>query len=196
MHCDRPDKSTFMVGTTFPNADKSLLAISGSLRSTSSNKTLLQAAAALAPDNVTITLSDSIANLPHFNPDADTENPPPAVVDFRNHLQQADGVLICTPEYAHGIPGALKNALDWIVGSGELMNKPVALINPSQTSFHAQESLVETLTVMMAKVHAVRLPLNSTKITVDDILANADLSSALSEIIFQLLKMDQGEQQP
>jgi len=168
-------------------SDTSLLAISGSLRHTSSNKTMLQAAAMLAPDNVAITLYDSIANLPHFNPDADTENPPPAVVDFRLHLQQADGVLICTPEYAHGVPGALKNALDWIVGSGELMNKPVALINPSMTSFHAQESLVETLTVMMAKVYAVRIPLTSTKITVDAILANADISSALSGIILKLV---------
>jgi NAD(P)H-dependent FMN reductase len=175
-----------MVDTISPNASKLLLAISGSLRSTSSNKTLLQAAAVLAPDNVTITISDSIANLPHFNPDADSENPSPAVVDFRNQLQQADGVLICTPEYAHGVPGALKNALDWIVGSGELVNKPVALINPSTTSFHAQNSLIETLTVMMAKVHVVRIPLTSTKISVDDILANANISGALSEVILKL----------
>jgi len=171
-------------------SNASLLAISGSLRDISSNKTLLQAAARLAPDNVAITLYDSIANLPHFNPDLDNENPPIAVIDFRNHLQQTDGVLICTPEYAHGVPGALKNALDWIVGSGELMNKPVALINPSMTSFHAQESLVETLTVMMAKVHAVRIPLTSTKITVEDILADADISSALRGIILKLVDMN------
>lgn len=174
----------------------SILAISGSLRSTSSNKTLLQAAAALAPDNVKIAFYESIANLPHFNPDIDTENPPSAVIDFRNHFQQADAVLICTPEYAHGVPGALKNALDWIVGSGELMHKPVALINPSMTSFHAQESLAETLTVMMAKVHAVRIPLTSTKIGVNDILANADISSALKEVILHLVNMDQEELQP
>lgn len=178
-----------MLDTNPANTNKSLLAISGSLRRTSSNKTILQAAAALAPENIAITLSDSIANLPHFNPDSDTENPPPAVVDFRGQLQRTDGVLICTPEYAHGVPGALKNALDWIVGSGELMNKPVALINPSTTSVHAQESLTETLTVMMARVHAVRMPLKSTKVTVDDILANADISSALREIILKLVNM-------
>jgi hypothetical protein len=66
------------------------------------------------------------------------------------------------------------------------VNKPVALINPSTTSFHAQESLVETLTVMMAKVHAVRIPLTNTKIPDDDILANADISGALSEVILKL----------
>lgn len=183
-----------MVDTNSVNTNKSLLAISGSLRSSSSNQMLLQAAATLAPDNIKIALYNSIANLPHFNPDLDNENPPTAVIDFRDHLQRADGILICTPEYAHGVPGALKNALDWIVGSGELMNKPVALINPSTTSFHAQESLAETLTVMMAKVHAVRIPLKSTKITVDSILANADISSALNEIILKLVDMSKEEQ--
>jgi NAD(P)H-dependent FMN reductase len=166
-----------------------LLGISGSLRHSSSNKTLLEAAAALAPDNVRLILDTSIANLPLFNPDLDQENPPPTVLEFRDHLQRAAGVLICTPEYAHGVPGALKNALDWTVGSGEFMNKPVALINPSATSFHAQDSLVETLTVMMAKVHAVRIPLTSNKVSVDDILENPEMSLALNDVIVALITM-------
>ena len=178
------------------NKKITLLAISGSLRRSSSNKTLLHAAAALAPGNVEIIFSESIANLPHFNPDIDNDNPPSAVIDFRDQLRRADGVLICTPEYAHGVPGALKNALDWIVGSGEFMHKPTALINPSTTSFHAQDSLAETLTVMMAKVHPVRIPLTSSKIGVDDILANADISSALSEVILQLVNMSQEDMRP
>ncbi len=163
-----------------------LLAISGSLRATSSNTILLRAAATLAPSNVKIILYDSIADLPHFNPDLDSENAPPAVIDFRSRLQASDGVLICSPEYAHGVPGALKNALDWIVGSGEFMNKPVALINASLVSTHAQASLTETLTVMMAKVSATRVPLESNKIDEIGITSNPEISNALREIIAEL----------
>ena len=164
-----------------------LLAISGSLRHSSSNKTLLQAAAILATDEADVHIYNSIADLPHFNPDLDGEAPPPAVADFRDQLRNADGVLICTPEYAHGVPGALKNALDWTVGSGEFMHKPVALINPSATSFHAQESLTETLTVMMAKVQATRIPLRNNKMAVGEMLADAEIVQLLREVITGLV---------
>src|SRR5215510_1063207 len=108
-----------------------ILAISGSLRADSSNAALLRAAAACAPDGMEFRFYDrQLGGLPHFNPDLDGEGAvaPPAVAELRALLGAADGVLICTPEYAHGIPGALKNALDWIVSSGELERKPVALI--------------------------------------------------------------------
>src|SRR5262249_47022129 len=107
-----------------------VLAISGSLRSGSSNTILLRAAAELAPRGLCVILYGGLADLPHFNPDLDDEaNPPPQVREFRDALRAADGLMICSPEYAHGVPGSLKNALDWVVGSGELSGKPVALIN-------------------------------------------------------------------
>lgn len=95
-----------------------------------------------------------LAELPHFNPDLDDEvQPPPPVKELRSQLAQADGVVISTPEYAHGVPGSLKNALDWIVSSGELRGKPVLLINASPGGGErAQASLVETLQVMEARV--------------------------------------------
>ena len=137
---------------------KKILAISGSLRVHSSNAALLRAAAALASDTTTFTFCDRhLGALPLFNPDLDAEGavPPPAVEQFRALLRAADGVLVCCPEYAHGVPGALKNALDWIVSSGELEGKPVALIvaSPGGGDF-ARAALTPTLEVMGAKLLA------------------------------------------
>lgn len=132
-----------------------IVGISGSLRSGSSNTALLRAVAALAPEGVAFLIAPSLDALPHFNPDLDGENPPPPVRDWRALLESADGVFICSPEYAHGIPGVLKNALDWDVSSGKLVNKPVALINASPNHLgaaKAQASLAQILTAMSAKV--------------------------------------------
>ena len=87
-----------------------ILAICGSLRAASSNTAVLEAMAALAPADVTITLYDRLADLPYFNPDLDREgDPPPAsVADLRAQIGGADGIVICSPEYAHGVPGVLK----------------------------------------------------------------------------------------
>lgn len=129
-----------------------LLAISGSLRTASANTTVLRAAVRLAPEHVVISLYDGLGDLPHFDPDLDGEIPPRAVRDFRARLAAADAVLLCSPEYAHGVPGGLKNALDWIVSSGEFMGKPVAIVNARPASTFAQASLRETLSVMMAEI--------------------------------------------
>jgi chromate reductase, NAD(P)H dehydrogenase (quinone) len=75
---------------------------------------------------VEIILYDGVSRLPHFSPDLDGENAPAPVADWRAQLKTSDGVLISSPEYAHGVPGSLKNALDWVVGSGEFVEKPVA----------------------------------------------------------------------
>lgn len=101
-----------------------IVAISGSLRTGSSNTAVLQAIAILAPPEVQVVLYSNLSELPHFNPDLDTETPPPAVSEFRSRLLASNGVLISSPEYAHGVPGTLKNALDWLVRSGELYEKP------------------------------------------------------------------------
>src|SRR6516164_6874799 len=104
------------------------------------------------PGHVKLTIYHGLGNLPHFNPEIDTEFPPPPVSDFRSQLRNSAGVIISTPEYAHGIPGVLKNALDWLVASGELYEKPVALFSTSPRGRFAHASLIETLTVMMARL--------------------------------------------
>ncbi len=100
------------------------------------------------------TLYMGLSHLPHFNPDLDDEEHPLAPVkELRALFTQADGIVISSPEYAHGVPGSLKNALDWIVSSGELRGKPVLLINASPGGGdRAQASLIETLQVMEARV--------------------------------------------
>ena len=111
-----------------------------------------QTASTRMPGHVKLTIYHGLGNLPHFNPEIDTEFPPPPVSDFRSQLNNSAGVIISTPEYAHGIPGVLKNALDWLVASGELYEKPVALFSASPRGRFAQASLIETLMVMMARL--------------------------------------------
>ena len=135
----------------------------------------------------------ALADLPHFNPDLDGESSPASVQEFRTLLRECNAVLISSPEYAHGVPGSLKNALDWIVRSGEFMYKPVALINASVSSTHAQASLTETLTVMMARVHAVSIPLASNKIDVETILTDPDLCSVLRTTLMNLTTSSESE---
>ena len=129
-----------------------VLTVSGSLRAGSSNATLLAAATLLAPEGVRVTAYGALAAIPAFSPDIE-EGPGPvpnAVVHWRTSLAGADAVLISSPEYAHGVPGVLKNALDWVVGSGELVGKPVGLLSASAASRFAHPQLVEILTVMSA----------------------------------------------
>jgi chromate reductase, NAD(P)H dehydrogenase (quinone) len=129
-----------------------VLAISASLASASTNAALLRAAARIAPEGMHLEFFDrQIGELPHFRPDLDEEGmtPPAAVAEFRALLKRADGVVISCPEYAHGVPGSFKNALDWIVSSSELSRKPVALLMASPSGApHARAALVPTLLVM------------------------------------------------
>ena len=98
-----------------------------------------------------IRLYGGLGDLPHFNPDLEASEPL-AVTDFRAQVRSADGLLISSPEYAHGVPGVLKNALDWLVGGEEFVYKPVALFNASPRSRHAQESLMETVKTMSGRL--------------------------------------------
>lgn len=129
-----------------------LLGISGSLRQSSSNRTLLRAAAALAPEGVTVRLSEHLATLPHFNPDLDGPAPPSAVARWRAAVTSAGGLLVSTPEYAHGLPGAFKNGLDWLVSDPAVLHKPIAIWNASARGSYAQASLVEILRTMSTRI--------------------------------------------
>jgi NAD(P)H-dependent FMN reductase len=168
-----------------------LLAISGSLRAASSNGALVGAVALVAPPGVTVETYDGLSALPHFNPDADVEPAPPAVAAWRERLAAADGVLLSSPEYAHGVPGALKNALDWIVGSGEFMLKPVALVNASPMSHFAHPQLAETLAVMMAAIvpeASVVIPLAGRGLDAAGVAADPALGPALGDAVAALAR--------
>ncbi|MFB9242409.1 NAD(P)H-dependent oxidoreductase [Massilia antarctica] len=136
---------------------KTLIALSGSLRRDSANTALLRAALALAPPGVRVVVYEGTPMLPFFNPDIEAD-PPSAVRELRALLSAADGVIVASPEYAHGVPGAFKNMLDWLVGCAELGSKPVALINTSARAVHAQAALAEILTTMGWRVIAAASP--------------------------------------
>lgn len=129
-----------------------ILAVSGSLRARSTNTELLKACALLAPQTVTIQLYEGLGTLEHYNADLDTDRPPPQAADWRRRVAAADALLFSSPEYARGVPGSLKNALDWLVGGSEIVEKPVALINGSPRASHAQASLALTLQTISAHV--------------------------------------------
>jgi chromate reductase len=129
-----------------------ILAISGSLRSGSTNHNILKYLGELLPPYISYSIYDELALIPPFDPGLDNEDVAQPVVRFRKLLNEVDGVIICTPEYAFGVPGQLKNMLDWMVSSGSLVDKPVALITASLGGEHAHASLLLTLGALSAKI--------------------------------------------
>jgi len=113
-----------------------ILAISGSLNEESSNSALLRALRA-ATNGVDVTLWDELGDLPHFRPDLDGDA---HVQSLRRAVARADAILVATPEYAGGMPGALKNALDWLVGSGELYGKPLVVMSVAPSAERGQNA--------------------------------------------------------
>ncbi|THD42028.1 MAG: NAD(P)H-dependent oxidoreductase [Bradyrhizobium sp.] len=167
------------------------LAISGSLRAASTNSAALEALALSAPAGVEVILYRDLAQLPAFNPDEDDEGrAPPAVAALRAIVRDCDGVIIAAPEYAHGVPGALKNALDWLVASDCFPGKPVALINAAPRAFHAQTALRETLATMAGRLVPeafVTLPLTGQIVDAQAILGDPRLARALREALDALI---------
>ncbi len=171
-----------------------VLAISGSLRVGSKNTVVLEALARLAGAGasagcVRVALFGGLGQLPLFNPDLDELDrgvAPLPVQAFRQDLAASRAVAICSPEYAHGVAGAMKNALDWLVGSGELVGKPVLVLNASPTSFHAHRALVETLRTMDARVLERTLPpppLGGASATVAALLELPERAAFLAETL-------------
>ncbi|SKA03455.1 NADPH-dependent FMN reductase [Sediminibacterium ginsengisoli] len=158
-----------------------ILAISGSLRADSSSRQILRFLQSLPAPGYDFSFYDSMDSLPHFN---DPTSDPPAVTALKQILADASGVVICTPEYAFGVPGSLKNMLDWTVGSGDLVNKPVALITASSSGDKAHASLLATLTALSASVaadHTLLIPFIRSKLDVNGHVKDPALSNALMQ---------------
>jgi NAD(P)H-dependent FMN reductase len=168
-----------------------ILAISGSLQAKSLNTELLRFAASVAPPGIAITICDGLDRVPHFNPDLDKGPGPAPVMNLRAQLTSSEAVLICSPEYAHGVPGTLKNALDWLVGRGELVGKPVAVLNLSERATHAHASLIETLHTMAALVvpdASVALPMGLTQALTGDAAKESELAHMLNGAVTALVR--------
>jgi chromate reductase len=144
-----------------------ILALCGSLRAASMNAALLHATARLAPPGVHVRVFEGLARLPLFNPDLEAQAPE-VVRSLREAVGTCDAVLIASPEYAHGVTGTLKNALDWLVSFEGFVGKRVAIFNASPRSVHADASLREILVTMSAHLvpdACLALPLRSTGVT-------------------------------
>lgn len=160
-----------------------ILAISGSLRAGSSNSRVIAALQRLAPPGVEVAIFEGLGGLPHFNPDLDGDALPPQAAEWRRQIGLCDGLVICSPEYAHGVAGAMKNALDWLVPSLEFPETPVALINASRHAQFAQAQMRETLSVMSARLvdaACVAVPLQGVRLTAEEIAAAPDLGAQLA----------------
>jgi chromate reductase, NAD(P)H dehydrogenase (quinone) len=173
-----------------------VLLICGSLRAQSTNAAALRTAVALAGDGVETEPYAEMGSLPHFNPDQDAEGaaPHPAVAKLRAAIAGADAILICTPEYAGALPGALKNLLEWTIGDGGTYGKPVAWINVSGPAApsggaDAHDSLRKVLTYSGANIveaACVRVPLERRMVGEDGIVSDADTRRLICKALEEL----------
>jgi len=168
-----------------------ILAISGSLRSKSINTKLLKAIALSAPKcGTSVKVCQLLGHLPLFNPDIEG-NAPTVVHDFKAQLALADGVIIASPEYAHGITGVMKNALDWVVGSGDMVGKPVAVLNAAPRSSIAYEALKEILRTIDAHIvpeASLDVPVLGTDMEPVDMLNDGCLGPCIQQTLPALTK--------
>lgn len=149
-----------------------IFALSGSLRSGSTNSRLIDRFAELAPPGVMVDVYRGLERIPPFNPDH--EQAPNVERDaFVERVRRADALVVSTPEYAHGLPGVLKNALDWLVGTNAFVAKPFTLLRASSRSVHAPAMLIEVLTTMSG------LYLEAADVTVDLVRGHGDVDAIL-----------------
>jgi chromate reductase len=167
-----------------------ILAICGSLRPESSNMSILNAIPQWLPANVDYHIYNNIGKLSHFDPTLNHDNTPAEVDRLRGLIAAANGVIICSPEYAFGIPGSLKNALDWTVSSGEFINKSVAVITASSSGEKAHEALLTVMNVITGQVppaSALLIPYIRTKV-VNGIITDEETTAKLQAVIASLLQ--------
>jgi len=158
-----------------------VLAVAGSLRAASINAAFCRAASRLAPPGLAVNLFRHLGSLPPFNPDLE-QSPGPAIQEFRDLVGSADALLIASPEYAHGMSGVMKNALDWLVSYEGFVGKPVAVVNTSPRAHHAYAALIEVLRTMSARLvteASVTIPLLACCTTEEQMLNTAAVASQI-----------------
>ena len=168
-----------------------ILAIPGSLRTGSSNHAILKYLATRVPADIEYAIYDELALIPPFDPGLDNDTPPVAIQKLRQLSADATGIIICTPEYAFGVPGQLKNMLDWLVSSGSLVDKPVCLITASSVGENAHASLLLTLGALSANVikdSCLLIPFIRAKMDVEGNVVDDETKKSLDNILEFFLK--------
>jgi chromate reductase len=172
-----------------------ILAVPGSLRATSSNVKLVKEVQKWAPPHVDFIIYEDLASLPAFD---DSEEEGEAVAAWRRQLSAADGVFICSPEYAFGIPGALKNAIDWTVRSGDLVNKPLALITAASGGDKAHAAWLQIFSVLTAKIPeggTLLIPFIKAKFNEKGEIADASTRNAIHSVLLSLINVIERSQE-
>lgn len=130
---------------------KKILAIIGSASSNSANLKLVKKIAYLTNEDFNFEIYNDLKTLPHFDPELSADNPPKEIIEFRQSIEQANGIIICTPEYIFSIPSGLKNAIEWCISTTILSNKPSGLITASANGEKGHEELQLIMKTAMAK---------------------------------------------
>lgn len=131
---------------------KKVVAICGSQGRDSVNLNLIKAIDRIYSSRIDLTILGTLTLIPHFNPDLLSSPLPIEVHSFINIINEADGVLICTPEYAMGVPGTLKNAIDWTVGTVVFSEKPTVLITASSLGEKGHRAMLDTLKIIQCDI--------------------------------------------
>lgn len=169
---------------------KKILAICGSTRKHSVNSHILHHIAHQYGAKAVFTMYEAIDQLPHFNPDLDTDPLPGSVVCFRQRIAEADGVLICTPEYVFSLPGSFKNAIEWTVSTTLFTHKPAALITASSSGQKAHEALnlvMKTVGVQLGQKGSLLITAPKTKLTIDGQVTDPATATAITELMDDFL---------
>jgi NAD(P)H-dependent FMN reductase len=157
-----------------------VLAVCGSLKAGSGNLALLKTAAALMPPGVDVVFFAGLGDLPHFNPDLEASGVPESVARWRRALSESDALLIASPEYGFSLPGALKNGIDWVIGSGELEHKVIAITAATTARERGRRGL-----------QALRETLSAVRATIvggEPIAKGADLQSEVATLVQALIE--------
>ena len=171
---------------------KKILAISGSTRADSVNLHILQAIAEMYKETLDCIIYNEIDQLPHFNPDLDIEPFPASVEKFRKQIQDADAVIICTPEYVFSLPGSFKNAIEWTVSTTVFTDKPAALITASSSGQKAHEALnlvMLTVGVKLAPNGSLLIQAPKTKLNKAGEITDATTLQAIRALMDSLVNM-------
>lgn len=169
------------------NKKITILALSGSLRPTSTNTKLIKEIQRWAPADIEFIIYQHLATLPAFDDSAEEGD---AVANWRRQLAEADGVFLCSPEYAFGIPGALKNAIDWTVRTGELVNKPLALVTAASNGEKAHAAWLQIFSALSSNIPeggALLIPFIKTKLNEKGEITDAATKAAVESVLQALI---------
>jgi len=172
-------------------AHRKLFVIIGSASANSSNLRLVNHLMQQMPE-FEYSVFNSLHSLPPFNPEQSLRDPPLAVQEFRKNIEEADGVIICTPEYIFSIPSGLKNGIEWCVATTVFSDKPIGLITASADGKMGHQELqliLHTLTARFSEENTLLIPGIKGKINEDGVVTDPPTGIALLRFVDAFRKL-------